>query len=82
MKDFDKKKEVEEILGSISNETFSQLLNMSKKITDYAAEDEAAVDPDMERKDAEIDDEMGVAVVFDEEEQEEEEQSWRGWRYR
>lgn len=74
LKDFDKKKEVEEILGSISNETFSQLLNLSKKITDYAAEDEAAVDPDMERKDAEIDDETGVAVVFDEEEQEEEDE--------
>ena len=74
LKDFDKKKEVEEVLGSISNDEFSQLLNLSKKITDYGAEDEAMVDPDMERKDAEIDDEMGVAVVFDEEEQEEEDE--------
>lgn len=74
MKDFDKKKEVEEITGSISNEAFSQLVNLSKKITDYGAEDEAMVDPDMERKDAEIDEEMGVAVVFDEEEQESEEE--------
>ncbi|KAI0088962.1 Sec63-domain-containing protein [Irpex rosettiformis] len=74
LKDFDKKKELEEILGSISNESFSQLLNLSKKITDYGAEDEAAVDPDLEKKDAEIDDEMGVAVVFDEEEQEEDEE--------
>ncbi|CAL1708451.1 unnamed protein product [Somion occarium] len=74
LKDFDKKKEVEEILGPISNETFSQLLNLSKKITDYTAEVETAVEPDMERKEAEIDEEMGVAVVFDEEEQEEEEE--------
>lgn len=74
MKDFDKKKEVEEILGPVSNEDFSQLVNLSKKITDYGAEDEAAVDPDMERKEAEIDDEMGVAVVFDEEEQEEDDE--------
>lgn len=74
LKDFDKKKEVEEILGSMSNESFSQLINLSKKITDYGAEDEAMVDPDMERKDAEIDDEMGVAVVFDEEEQEDEDE--------
>ncbi|EMD34630.1 hypothetical protein CERSUDRAFT_116803 [Gelatoporia subvermispora B] len=73
MKDFDKKKEIEELVGSITNETFSQLVNLSKKITDYGAEDEATMDPDMERKDAEIDDEMGVAVVFDEEEEEEEE---------
>ena len=72
MKDFDKKKEIEEVLGSISNESFSQLVNLSKKITDYGAEDEAEVDPDIERKDAEIDDEVGVAVVFDEEEQEDE----------
>lgn len=74
MKDFDKKKEVEDILGPISNEGFSQLVNLSKKITDYGAEDEAAVDPDLERKEAEIDDEMGVAVVFDEEEQEDEDE--------
>ncbi|OSX63730.1 hypothetical protein POSPLADRAFT_1055810 [Postia placenta MAD-698-R-SB12] len=74
MKDFDKKKEVEEVVGPVSNEQFSQLLNLSKKVTDYGAEDETMVDPDMERKDAEIDDEMGVAVVFDEEEEEEEEE--------
>ncbi|CCL98051.1 uncharacterized protein FIBRA_00045 [Fibroporia radiculosa] len=74
LKDFDKKKEVEEVVGSIPNEAFSQLLNLSKKITDYGAEDEAMADPDMERMDAEIDDEMGVAVVFDEEEEEEEEE--------
>ncbi|KAI0280130.1 Sec63-domain-containing protein [Russula aff. rugulosa BPL654] len=52
MKDFDKKKEVEEVLGP----------------------DETMADPDMERKDAEIDDEVGVAVVFDEEEQESDEE--------
>jgi pre-mRNA-splicing helicase BRR2 len=74
MKDFDKKKEVEEVLGSVSNEQFSQFVNLSKKITDYGAEDETMVDPDMERKDAEIDDEVGVAVVFDEEEQDEEDE--------
>ncbi|KAI0938351.1 hypothetical protein AcW1_001903 [Taiwanofungus camphoratus] len=74
LKDFDKKKEVQEVVGPISNESFAQLLNLSKKITDYGAEDETMVDPDMERKDAEIDDETGVAVVFDEEEEEEEEE--------
>jgi pre-mRNA-splicing helicase BRR2 len=74
MKDFDKKKEVEEVFGPITGETFSQLINLSKKITDYGAEDETMADPDMERKDAEIDDEVGVAVVFDEEEQESDEE--------
>ncbi|KAJ6502434.1 putative RNA helicase [Mycena sanguinolenta] len=74
MKDFDKKREIEEVIGSVSNEQFSQLINLSKKITDYGAEDDAAVDPDMERMDAEIDDEVGVAVVFDEEEQDEDDE--------
>ena len=70
MKDFDKKKEIEEILGSIPNDTFTQLVALAKKITDYGAEEETMADPDMEKKDAEIDDEIGVAVVFDKEEQE------------
>ena len=74
MKDFEKKKEVEEVLGPVTGETFSRLINLSKKITDYGAEDETMADPDMERKDAEIDDEVGVAVVFDEEEQESDEE--------
>ena len=71
MKDFDKK-EIEEVIGQITGEIFSQLVSLSKKIMDYGAEDVTMADPDMERKDAEIDDEVGVAVVFDEEEQEEE----------
>ncbi|KJA17891.1 hypothetical protein HYPSUDRAFT_205863 [Hypholoma sublateritium FD-334 SS-4] len=74
MKDFDKKKEIEEVVGSISNEQFAQLVNLSKKITDYNADDEDMADPDQERKDAEIDEEGGVAVVFDEEEQDEEDE--------
>ncbi|KAF8156619.1 Sec63 Brl domain-containing protein [Crassisporium funariophilum] len=74
MKDFDKKKEIQEVVGSISNEQFSQLVNLSKKITDYNADDEAMADPDLERKEAEIDEEGGVAVVFDEEEQDEEDE--------
>ncbi|KAE9386751.1 Sec63-domain-containing protein [Gymnopus androsaceus JB14] len=74
IKDFDKKKEIEDVIGPIPSETFSQLINLSKKITDYGAEDETMADPDMERKDAEIDDQVGVAVVFDEEEEEEEDE--------
>ncbi|KAG5219829.1 DEIH-box ATPase [Salix suchowensis] len=74
MKDVDKKRELEEILGPVANDQFSQLLSLSKKITDYGAEDETMVDPALERKEAEIDDEVGVAVVFDEEEQDEEDE--------
>ena len=74
MKDFDKKKEVEDVLGPISSESFSQLVTLGKKITDYGAEDETMADPDLEKKEAEIDEEVGVAVVFDEDEQEEEDE--------
>ncbi|KAG8734294.1 DEIH-box ATPase [Ceratobasidium sp. 414] len=74
MKDFDKKKLIESVVGTIPNETFAQLVSLSKKITDYSADDETMADPDMERKDAEIDDELGVAVVFEEEEEEEEDE--------
>ncbi|KDQ53780.1 hypothetical protein JAAARDRAFT_136540 [Jaapia argillacea MUCL 33604] len=74
MKDFDKKKEVEEVVGHISNETFAQLVGLSKKITDYGAEEEKVEDLELEKREGEIDEEMGVAVVFDEEEQEEDEE--------
>jgi pre-mRNA-splicing helicase BRR2 len=74
LKDFDKKKAIEEVLGPITSESFSQLLNLSKKLTDYGDQDETMADPDMERKDAEIDDEVGVAVVFEDEEEEEEDE--------
>ena len=71
VKDFDKKRQVEEVVGLVTNDMFGQLASLAKKITDYGGEDVAVVDPDLEKKDAEIDDELGVAVVFDEEEQEE-----------
>jgi pre-mRNA-splicing helicase BRR2 len=74
MKDFDKKREIEEVIGSVSNEQFSQLINVSKKITDYGVEDDTAADTALDRMDTEIDDEVGVAVVFDEEEQDEEDE--------
>jgi pre-mRNA-splicing helicase BRR2 len=48
---------------------------------DYGAEDEDVVDPDIRCKDAEIDNEVGIAVVFDQEEQEEDkdEGSFKVW---
>ena len=73
----DDKKEIEEILGSIPNDAFAQLVALAKKITDYGAEDETMAGPDMEKKDAEIDDEIAVAVVFDEEEQEDDDEGYK-----
>lgn len=69
MKDFDKKKEIDEILGiSMSPKQFNELVNLGKKITDYEAQDEDEVMADGENgaeDGAEIDDRQGVAVVFD-----------------
>ncbi|KAG0180469.1 DEIH-box ATPase [Apophysomyces sp. BC1034] len=75
LKDFDKKREIESVIGSIQSERFAQLVNLSKKITDYSADGEAMeVDGNGERL-GEIDDELGVAVVFDDDEEEEEEEN-------
>ncbi|KAJ5899862.1 hypothetical protein N7495_004606 [Penicillium taxi] len=67
MKDFDKKKEIDDLLGgNMSSEEFNELVNLGKKITDYYAQDDD--DDEMEdRLDDAIneDDRQGVAVVFD-----------------
>lgn len=71
LKDFDKKREIESVIGTMTSDEFAQLVNLSKKITDYNTEAES-MDVDGEKV-GDIDDEVGVAVVFDEEEEEEEE---------
>jgi len=69
-KDFDKKRDIDDILGDkMESQKFSDLISLSKKITDYHAGDE---DEDMEKADGaggeeEIDDREGVAVVFEDE---------------
>ncbi|KAL2207196.1 Sec63-domain-containing protein [Sarocladium strictum] len=75
MKDLDKKKEIDDALDiSLSPKQFNELMNLSKKITDYDAQDD---DDDAEMagadgEDAEMDERQGVAVAFDEDEDEEE----------
>ncbi|KAF7523141.1 hypothetical protein G7054_g11863 [Neopestalotiopsis clavispora] len=73
VKDIDKKKEIDDILGTTLNgKDFNELVNLGKKITDYDAQD----DEEMEDAggagddDADIDDRQGVAVVFDDEDEE------------
>ncbi|KAK9455830.1 Sec63 Brl domain-containing protein [Dipodascopsis uninucleata] len=67
MKDYDKKKEVESIFGvSISSEKFNQLMNLSRKITDFEQLDE---EPEGTNTNGDnVDDGLGVAVVFDDDE--------------
>ncbi|EHL03362.1 putative Pre-mRNA-splicing factor brr2 [Glarea lozoyensis 74030] len=69
MKDFDKKKEIDDLLGAtMTPKAFNELVNLGKKITDYDAQDEDEVMADGENRGedgADIDDRQGVAVVFD-----------------
>ncbi|KAI9311054.1 Sec63 Brl domain-containing protein [Dichotomocladium elegans] len=73
LKDFDKKRMIESVIGNVESDKFAQLVNLSKKITDYQAEGEAMEIDGNGEKIGDIDDEVGVAVVFDEDEDEEEE---------
>ncbi|PWN30839.1 putative ATP dependent RNA helicase [Jaminaea rosea] len=68
MRDFDKKKEIEDLVGELSSESFGQLVNLSKKITDYDQDDQRQQDPDADTR--AIDEETGVAVLFDNEDDE------------
>ena len=75
LKDFDKKKEVDDLLGvTMGPKEFNELVNLGKKITDYDGQDEdAKMDDDDDAADdgAELDEKQGVAVVFDEEDEDE-----------
>jgi pre-mRNA-splicing helicase BRR2 len=64
MKDSERKTEIEKLVNKLHDETFAEVVRIGQRITDYSAtEAEAAEDK--------MDDEIGVAVVFDEDEEEE-----------
>ena len=73
MKDFDKKKEIDDLLGGAMNpKEFNELVNLGKKITDYdAQDDDEDMDGGLNEGDEELDERQGVAVVFDEEDEDE-----------
>jgi len=73
MKDFDKKKAVDDVLGSsMGAKEFNELVNLSKKITDYdAQDDDEEMREDGVGDEAPEDENQGVAVVFDEDEDDE-----------
>ena len=74
LKEFDKRKEVEIVVGSTSEDTWSQLVNLGKKITDYSEDDDE--DVKMDDRERAVDNE-GVAVLFeDEDEDEDDEQAF------
>ncbi|KAL2358149.1 DEAD/DEAH box helicase domain-containing protein [Cryomyces antarcticus] len=73
LKDFDKKREIDDIIGTMGSKEFNELVNLGKKITDYDAqdEDETMANVGETEEGAEIDDVQGVAVVFDEDDEDE-----------
>ena len=73
LKDFDKKREIDDILGiTLSSREFNTLVNLGKKITDYDAQDEDEDMADDAGEGADIDERQGVAVDFGSEDEEEE----------
>lgn len=74
LKDFDKKKEINTAIPGLTTEMFTTLVNLGKKITDFGSDDadQAGQNPDEAGRDgAQIDDDVGVAVVFEEDEEDE-----------
>lgn len=71
IKNIDKKKEIEKLLNPISSQVFDQLVNIGKLITDYHDTSDAAEGVAASANDA-LDDDVGVAVEFEEDEEEEE----------
>ena len=75
LKDFDKKRDIDDLLGvTMGSKEFNELVNLGKKITDYEGQDD---DVNMDEEDggedeAELDEKQGVAVVFDDDEEDEE----------
>lgn len=72
MKDFDKKKEIDDILGiTSSSKEFNQLVNLGKKITDYDAADDDEEMGEGLQDEADLDEQQGVAVDFGDEDEDE-----------
>jgi len=78
MRDPERKKELEKLLGRMQQETFHNLVNLGKKITDFNLGDDAGANagsdaPGKGDDSGALDDEIGVAVVFDDDDEDEEE---------
>merc|ERR1712190_318718 len=74
----DRKKDGEEVLGSITDEYFADLFRLSKQITDFGADVEDEEQDDTVRTKEGLDDAAGVAVVFDEDDEDDQEGNWIG----
>jgi pre-mRNA-splicing helicase BRR2 len=68
VKNPDKKKEIAKLLNTLSSQTFDQLVSIGKLITDFH---DASGDSAADGVDATLDDDIGVAVEFEESDEEE-----------
>ena len=79
IKDLDKKKRAQDILGQMNSDKYSQLVNLTKKLTDFTAFTSEEQQDLEDKQMMEGDESPGVAVIFsyneeiDEEEEEKEE---------
>ncbi|KAF7288035.1 hypothetical protein GWI33_000089 [Rhynchophorus ferrugineus] len=68
LKEREKKKETEQLIGSIAEERFALLVNLGKKITDFGSDDQKAT-----ASEENIDETYGINVQFEESEEEDDE---------
>lgn len=75
LKDKERKREVEGLLGNIPDERFNQLVNLGKKITDWSNEQlEKSLNQEGLNQD-EMDETIGVKVMIEDEDDEEDEEN-------
>ena len=72
VKDVERKRQIDQLLSTMTPEQYAQLVNLGKKITDYRSGADKGASATDGAADGALDEDTGVAVVFDEEEEEEE----------
>lgn len=70
IKDKERKKEVESLLGNLAEERYAVLVNLGRKVTDYSSAEEK----EKKMTEEELDDTTGVNVQFDESDDEDREE--------
>lgn len=71
LKDRDRKREIDSLLGSVAEERFALLVNLGKKITDFGSESGSALGSNGNEE--QIDETYGINVQFEESEEESDE---------
>lgn len=78
MKDRERKRDIEALLGSLGDERFAQLVNLGKKISDWSSEHLEKMNSEMggaNGAEEDMDETIGVKVMIEDEEDEEDEEN-------